>query len=118
MSALDRPRTGHEQLQAAVVELFTYTGWEHLHVRKSVGKGSKWVTTTNLKGWPDLAPCWNRRQPGRILAIEIKVPPDTLSDDQVKVRDALTAAGFEFYVIEPRDLERLPTILKPPRVAR
>lgn len=112
-----RERTQHELLQEATVKLLNYTGWRHLHVRRALGKGNKWVTTTNIKGWPDLAPCWSPKQPGRIIAIELKVPPDRLSPEQEEVADDLARAGFEFYVITPADLERLAGILQKPRGA-
>ena len=47
-----RTPTRHEQLQGQVVELLGLVGWKHLHVRKSIGKGKRWVTTTNVVGWP------------------------------------------------------------------
>lgn len=113
VSAVDRPRTQHELLQEQVTQLLTMTGWRWLHVRKSVGKGNKWRTTTNVKGWPDLAPCWSPRQPGRFLALELKVPPDKLSADQAECRDELVAAGVEFHVVTPADLQHLAAILRP-----
>lgn len=104
-------------LQSQVTELLKMLGWEWLHVRKSIAysknKGRGYQTTTNIKGWPDLAPCWSHRQPGRFLAIELKVPPDHLSDDQEQVRARLMAAGFEFYEITPANFDDLLTILKP-----
>jgi hypothetical protein len=110
-----RAPTAHETLQEQVTDLLTMTGWRWLHVRKSIawskGKGRGYQTTTNRKGWPDLAPIWSARQPSRHLAIEIKVPPDHLSSDQEEVRDELIAAGFEYYVITPADLDGLPAIL-------
>lgn len=90
----------HVELQSQVLEVAKLLGWNHLHVRRSIGKGNKWVTTTNIVGWPDLL-LWNPRQPGRHLAIELKVPPDKLSPDQAKVLDELGAAGFETHVITP-----------------
>lgn len=113
MSAPDRPRTGHEILQEQVTDLLTMTGWKYLHVRKSIGKGRKWQTTTNIKGWPDLAPCWSARQPGRVLALELKVPPDKLSKDQEACRDSLVAAGVEFHVVTPSSLQHLALVLRP-----
>lgn len=109
--------TTHVELQTQVTQLLTMTGWRWLHVRRSIGKGRKWVTTTNIVGWPDLAPVWNPRQPGRHLAIELKVPPDKLSDDQAVCMAALESAGFETFTITPDDLEELATILRPRRVA-
>lgn len=102
----------HIELQAAVVKLFAFTGWSHLHVRRSVGRGKKWTTTTNVKGWPDLF-AWNPRQPGRLLAIEVKVPPDSLSNEQAAVLAELAASGVECHVITEAELASLPGVLKP-----
>lgn len=90
----------HIELQAQVVEIAKLLGWQHLHVRRSIGKGRQWVTATNIIGWPDLL-LWNPRQPGRHLAIELKVPPDRLSPEQEKVLADLEAAGFETHVVTP-----------------
>lgn len=94
------PVMTHVELQSQVVEVAKLLGWAHLHVRRSIGKGRQWATTTNVVGWPDLL-LWNPRQPGRHLAIELKVPPDRLSADQEKVLDELAAAGFETHVVTP-----------------
>lgn len=123
----------HTELQSDVVTLCSYTGWSHLHVRRSIGRGKKWVTSTNVVGWPDLL-LWSMRQPGRHLAVELKVPPDKLSDDQHETLNELAAAGFECYVVVPKrsDIDRietsphvivvelvdLPHILRPSRQAR
>lgn len=104
-----RARTEHEILQSQVVQLLKMTGWSHLSIRRSIGKGNRWVTTTNIKGWPDLL-CWSTRQPGRHVAIEIKAATD-LSPDQVTCLDELRAADFEVYVIRTKDLDMLATIL-------
>lgn len=89
----------HAELQAEVVKLLNCTGWSYLHVRKSIGKGKRWTTTTNVVGWPDLGPCWSPRQPGRFLAIEVKVPPDWLRDDQAACLASLASAGVECFVL-------------------
>lgn len=96
----------HAELQAAIVDLLHALGWRHLHVRRSIGRGRKWVTATNVTGWPDLF-CWTPRQPGRFVAIEVKVAPDDLSDDQRAVLEDLDRSGVECYVIWPDDLEVL-----------
>lgn len=108
----------HVELQEAVTKLLALMGWRWLHVRRSIGKGRRWVTATNVVGWPDLAPLWNPKQPGRHLAIELKVPPDDLSDAQRDVLADLTAAGFETFVIRPDDLQMLAQVLARPAAAR
>lgn len=105
----------HADLQGQVVELLAIFGWSHLHVRTTVGKvrgGYKHLTATNVLGWPDLAPCWNPSQPGRILALELKVPPDKVSPVQAHVLRELAVSGLECHVIRPDDLPvRLPQLL-------
>lgn len=97
----------HDELQGQVVDALNAMGWRHLHVRRSVGRGSRWTTTTNVKGWPDLF-CWTPRQPGRFVAIEVKVQPDDLRPDQAEVLADLAASGVECYVLWPEDLTTLP----------
>lgn len=56
--------------QEQVVSLMGLLGWHHLHVRRTIGRGRKWVTSTNLAGWPDLL-AWSPRR-RRVLAAELK----------------------------------------------
>lgn len=72
----------HVEFQAQVVELAGMYRWRHLHVRRSVGKGRKWVTATNLKGWPDLF--LFRPDQGYVPA-ELKIPPDKATDEQTEL---------------------------------
>lgn len=103
----------HEELQQQIVELAHLLGWEHLHARRSIGKGHRWVTALNVVGWPDLL-LWSVRQPGRHIAIELKVPPDKLRPDQERVLDRLNRAGFETYVVWPGDVEKVAALLRKP----
>ncbi len=93
------------ELQAAVVELLNLTGWHHLHIRRSIGKGHRWTTTTSVTGWPDLY-CWHPRQ-RRTLALELKTATGRLTPEQRLVLDSLAAAGVETAVIRPADLQDL-----------
>lgn len=38
--------------QGQVIDLAHAYQWRHLHVRRTIGKGKKWVTATNVAGWP------------------------------------------------------------------
>lgn len=102
--------------QEQVIELAQLNGWAHLHVRKSVGRGAKWTTTTNLKGWPDLF-LWHERD-HRTLAIELKVRPNTATPDQLAVLASLNAAGIESYVMFPEQFDELAAVLARRRIAR
>lgn len=101
----------HVGLQATVVAALHVLGWEHLHVRRSIGKGHRWTTTTSQVGWPDLY-AWHPRA-GRQLAVELKVPPDRLTDDQHRVLGSLADAGVEVAVLCPDDLAHLGELLAP-----
>ena len=91
----------HTEYQGQIVEFATLMGWQHLHVRRTIGKGNKWVTGTNIKGWPDLM---LMRAPDELIAAEVKIPPDDLSPDQETVLGWLrTMTKFEVYVWRPDD---------------
>jgi hypothetical protein len=76
------------EFQAQVVELASLCGWRHLHVRRSIGKGHRWVTTTNLVGWPDLM---LMRPDTGYVAAELKVPPNRATPEQVELLEFLAA---------------------------
>lgn len=99
----------HEQWQQQVVELLGMTGWRHLHVRRTVGRGKKWVTATNVIGWPDLF-CWHPRH--GVAAIELKVGKDKPSDAQAEVLASLEQAGVRTMVAYPDDLDALALLLR------
>jgi hypothetical protein len=106
----------HEELQQQVIDLAHLCGWRHLHVRRSIGKGRKWVTTTNVVGWPDLL-LWSPRERStrRHIAIEVKVPPDKVRPEQQACLDDLAAAGFEVHVVTPDTFDVLVAVLRHPR---
>lgn len=112
--------TAHDALiseadfQQQIVDLMAITGWKHLHVRRTRGKQSKWVTSTNRSGWPDLF-CWHPE--GGIFAAELKSQVGTLRDDQKVVLDELTAAGVECHVWRPSDWPEIQARLTRPRRA-
>lgn len=85
-----------------------YLGWRHLHVRRSIGKGRKWATTTNVTGWPDLL-AWH---PSRgFVAIELKVGNNQATPEQTAVLAELKAAGARTMVAYPRDLDAVKDLL-------
>lgn len=115
---LDELSRARRQLQATiseaewqeqVVQLAQHLGWKHLHVRRSIGKGKKWVTTTNVVGWPDLL-LWHRRH--GFAAVELKVPPNQASPEQLAVLAELEAAGARTMVAYPTDLGALRDLLE------
>lgn len=96
--------------QAQVIDLAHAHRWRHLHVRRSIGKGRSWVTTTNVIGWPDLL-LWHEGQ-HRIIAAELKSQGGQPTDDQVAVLASLERAGAETFIWRPADLDDVHTVLK------
>lgn len=94
--------------QAQVVDLAHMLGWQHLHVRRSIGKGRQWQTTTNRKGWPDLF-CWHPRH--GFVALELKVGRNQPTDEQLEVLAELEAAGARTMVAFPEDLDAVHALL-------
>lgn len=99
--------------QEQVFELAQILGWRHMHVRRSIGKGRKWTTATNVTGWPD-AVLWSERQQ-RLIFVEFKSESGKPSPEQVEVLGSLKAAGQEVYLWRPSDLEAAKVILQGPR---
>jgi hypothetical protein len=85
------------EFQATVVELLAAFGYRHLHVRRTIGQGGRWTTSTNLVGWPDLL-AW---RPGRCVAIELKSESGRATPEQLEVLASLAEAGIEGRVVRP-----------------
>lgn len=114
MSAAPEPMS--EQVwQQQFVQLAGYLGWKHLHVRRSLGRGRKWVTATNIDGWPDLH-LWHETTQ-RTIYVELKSEAGRLRPQQIDVLGSLTRAGQEVYVLKPSDLELAKRILSGERIA-
>lgn len=95
-----------KEWQAQVIDLADKLGWTHLHVRRSIGKGRRWTTATNLDGWPDLTLI--RPTPehdGEIVFVELKSETGKVEPEQEAVHDLLRRAGHDVYVWRPSDLE-------------
>ncbi len=99
--------------QGQVIDLAHAYQWRHLHVRRTIGKGKKWVTATNVVGWPDLS-LWSERQK-RIIFVELKSEKGKPSPEQVEVMASLEAAGQEVYLWRPSDLDVAHRVLRGPR---
>lgn len=82
MTAAVEKHGNEATFQAQVVELAGICGWRHLHVRRSIGKGQRWTTATNIKGWPDLM---LMRPPDELVFAELKVPPHGTTPEQDEV---------------------------------
>lgn len=99
----------HTEFQQQIVEACHLFGWKFLHVRRSIGKGRKWTTATNVTGWPDLL-LWHARH--GFAAIEVKVLPDTATSEQVDVLLSLRAAGAVVLVAYPEDWTAVEALLR------
>lgn len=74
------------EFQAQVTQLAHLCGWRVLHIRRSIGKGQRWTTTTSLVGYPDLTLF---RPPRDLIFAELKVPPNKLSPEQKELLEFL-----------------------------
>lgn len=107
--------TGHEQWnetewQAEFVKLAGMLGWQHMHVRRSIGKGKKWVTATNVVGWPDLT-CWHPRRGLIFVELKTDAKGSKTTPEQDEVHASLRAAGQLVFVWRPSDLEEAQRVL-------
>lgn len=99
----------HEEFQSQVVEAARLMKWNHLHVRRTIGRGKKWVTATNRDGWPDLL-LWHAEH--GFVAIELKVGKDKPTPEQLQVLDELARAGARTLVAYPSDWDRVEAVLR------
>jgi hypothetical protein len=106
----------HVEWQQQIIDLAHLNNWRHLHVRRSIGRGKRWVTATNVVGWPDLF-LWHETD-GRLLAVELKVGNDKATDEQLAVLLSLSRAGVDGHVWYPHDLDEAVAVLARRRVAR
>lgn len=99
-----------DEWQEIVIELAHTLGWRHMFVRRSIGKGRRWTTATNVKGWLDLT-LWHERQQ-RIMFVELKTETGTASPEQLAMMASWERAGQEVYLWRPRHLEEAARILQ------
>lgn len=101
--------------QQQVIDLAHLHGWQHLHIRRTIGKGQRWTTSTNVKGWPDLY-LWSEDQQ-RTMAVELKSESGVVTDEQRAVLESLARAGVEVHVWRPSDIDDAQQALARPRRA-
>lgn len=98
--------------QGQVVQLAETLGYRVLHVRRSIGKGQRWSTTTSIVGWPDLL-CIPIHHPERgLVAIELKSEKGVVTDEQAQVLDELRRSGVRTMVARPSDLDAVVALLR------
>ncbi len=108
---VEAPPISEAEWQEQFTQLARLLGWRWMHVRRSLGRGRKWVTATNVDGWPDLT-LWHPTQQ-RVMFVELKSETGRLRPDQETVLRSLIAAGQEVHVLRPSDLERAKSLLEP-----
>lgn len=105
----------HTEWQAQIVDLCHHLGYDHLHVRRTIGRGRQWVTATNLIGWPDIL-AFGPGDRG-FVALELKVGLDKPTAEQTAVLLKLAAAGARTAVAYPHHLAEVTEMLRPKRLA-
>lgn len=107
------PPITETEFQSQVVELAHLFRWRHLHIRRSIGKGRAWTTTTNLVGWPDLV--LMRPDVGTVAA-ELKVGRNRPTPEQAELIAFLgSLPGWRAYVWTPGDWDEITATLAVPR---
>jgi len=92
-------------LQRQVVTIAKMYGWLVFHPLPAQNSNGQWRTATQGDtGWPDLALCHPTH--GFLLA-ELTRGRGKLTANQVRWRDALQAAGVEWHVWYPEDLDAI-----------
>lgn len=101
------------EFQEAVTDLAHLSGWQTMHVRRSMTAPSRarWATTTSLAGWPDLV-LW---RPGRLLFRELKSDTGRVSAEQQAVLESLAQSGADVGVWRPSDWDDICTQLRSAR---
>jgi len=98
------------EFQAQVVELAHLLGWRVLHVRRSIGKGQRWTTTTSIIGWPDLFMYHPKKK--RVLALELKSEKGRETAEQVVVLNELCQSGVPALIVRPNDWDMVQRLLE------
>jgi len=102
MTAGQLPAMSEKLLQARIVEMAAWLGYEYLHIPKRQGADRGWRTAVDGGlgvGWPDLV----LARPGRLVFIELKSENGSASKEQRAVLDQLQAAGAHVHLWKPQD---------------
>jgi hypothetical protein len=101
-----RRLTPEESFQSAVVEMAHLYGWVVAHFRKARTKRG-WTTAVGAdgKGWPDLLLC--NTMHGRVIARELKVPPNKTTPEQDGWLRVLNIVGVDAKVWTPADWDEI-----------
>ena len=97
--------------QTQVEQLATLYGWDWIHIRRAQYQPGIYrtpVTGTLGAGWPDLF----LTRGSRTICAELKAEKGSLSAKQVRVLNALEAAGHEVFCWKPSDWNALNEVLR------
>ena len=98
--------TAEESFQSAVIDLAHLRGWRVAHFRRARTKnGWRTAVSADGKGWPDLFLV--HEQTGRIMARELKIPPNRLTPEQDQWLRTLRACGIDAKVWTPDDWKNI-----------
>ena len=105
------------ELQSAVLDLAALFGWKVAHFRPArTAHGWRTPVSADGAGWPDLVLVHPDR--GLVLFRELKADRGRLTLEQQAWQQWLTAAGQDFAVWRPEDLDEIAETLSNGRVAR
>ena len=92
MTASSTPRATEKECQSTIVEAARMLGWLVYHNRTALNSRGRYLTAIQGdSGFPDLVLAHPKA--GRILFIELKRPPNRLSEPQRRWIEGLIAAG-------------------------
>ena len=99
-----------------VIDYAQRMGWLVAHFRPAMLKDGTWRTAVSAdgKGFPDLVLVRERV----VVWVELKKEGGKLSPEQIVWRDALQAAGQEWYVWQPSDWSEIERVLGPKEVSK
>lgn len=100
------PKMTEAEFQAGVLELAKLSGWFVAHFRPAqTSKGWRTPVAADGAGWPDLVLVHPPRR--AVLYRELKRDKGKLRPEQERWRDALVAAGADWALWTPSDLEEI-----------
>lgn len=101
----DPLKISETSFQSAVLELARIYGWRVFHARPSQTRNGRWITAmAGDAGFPDLVLAHPTRG---VLFAELKTAIGRVSPQQTEWATVLTAAGAEYHLWRPRDIQRI-----------
>jgi hypothetical protein len=105
----DLPRISEAEFTTQVIDLARHTGWLVAHFRPARTKtGWRTAVSGDGAGFPDLVLVKDET----VLVVELKVPPNKVSDAQRRWLDCFAGAGVTAHVWTPADWPEIERTLK------